>query len=251
METVDETPPGKLPRPQKMTGIGNIEMRITAKPEAQMWFNQGLNLLHDFWDYESARAFEQSVRVDPKCAMCYWGLYKAESFYHSTAQGFAGQALAAAIDLKRHASKRERLYIEASAEYEDAVKNSRLSKDLPLWRKLAKKFPKDTEARIFLAGRVDRKEALALLESVLKEEPKNSAANHYYIHELEAGDHPERALASAELLPSLAPFSGTHGSHAWAHLLSPGRLCKRRTGVSGVHAGRRALHAGAAHSTGQ
>jgi hypothetical protein len=33
--------------------------------------HQGLNLLHDFWDYESARAFEESVRVDPQCAMCY------------------------------------------------------------------------------------------------------------------------------------------------------------------------------------
>ena len=74
-----------------MTGIGNAHMQITATPEAQMWFNQGLNLLHDFWDYESARAFEQSVRVDPQCAMCYWGLYKAESFYHSTAQGYAGR----------------------------------------------------------------------------------------------------------------------------------------------------------------
>lgn len=84
METQDETPPGALPVPLKMTGIGNVHMRITATPEAQMWFNQGLNLLHDFWDYESARAFEQSVRVDPQCAMCYWGLYKAESF--TTAQ---------------------------------------------------------------------------------------------------------------------------------------------------------------------
>ena len=48
METQDETPPEKLPVPQKMTGIGNVHMQITAKPEAQMWFNQGLNLIYDF-----------------------------------------------------------------------------------------------------------------------------------------------------------------------------------------------------------
>src|SRR5580693_7638015 len=81
-----ETPPDALPPAQQLTGIGNVSIRITATAEAQRWFDQGLNLLEDFWDYESARAFEQSVRVDPKCAMCYWGLYQAESFYHSTAQ---------------------------------------------------------------------------------------------------------------------------------------------------------------------
>ena len=68
METKDETPPDQLPVPQKLSGIGNVSIKITATPEAQMWFNQGLNLLHDFWEYESARAFEQGVRVDP--AVC-------------------------------------------------------------------------------------------------------------------------------------------------------------------------------------
>src|SRR5581483_8002967 len=177
--------PGELPVPRKMTGVGNVHMQITATPEAQMWFNQGLNLLHDFWDYESARAFEQGVRVDPQCAMCYWGLYQAESFYHSTAQGYAGQALAKAVRLERHASKRERLYIEASAE-ENAVKNTKpgpvFSQALPILRKLVREYPKDTQARIFLARLVDHNEGLALLQSVLKDNPEDSAANHYYIH---------------------------------------------------------------------
>src|SRR5579871_2411252 len=113
MEMQDEIPPEKLPPPVRISGIGNAHIEITARPEAQMWFDQGLNLLHDFWDYESARAFEQGVRVDPKCAMCYWGLYKAESFYHSTTKGLAGRALAKAVALKEHVGARERLYIEA------------------------------------------------------------------------------------------------------------------------------------------
>src|SRR6202022_4613278 len=72
--TQDEIAPEKLPAPQKLSGIGNAHIRITASPEAQMWFDQGLNLFHDFWDYESVRAFEHGVRVDAQCAMCYWGL---------------------------------------------------------------------------------------------------------------------------------------------------------------------------------
>ncbi len=71
-------PPEQLPAPIRMTGIGNTHIAITAGPEAQAWFDQGLNLMHDFWDYESVKAFEQSVRVDPNCAMCWWGLAQAE-----------------------------------------------------------------------------------------------------------------------------------------------------------------------------
>ena len=40
--------PAKLSAPLKLTGIENSHLEITATPEAQMWFDQGLNLLHDF-----------------------------------------------------------------------------------------------------------------------------------------------------------------------------------------------------------
>lgn len=204
-----------------MTGIGTVRMRITATPDAQMWFNQGLNLLHDFWDYESARAFEQSVRADPKCAMCYWGLYEALSFYHGTERGYAPQAFAKAVSLEKHASKRERLYIEATAAEQQDIENARRgvksSKSIDVWRKLIQKYPKDTEAKIFLAWRVNHRESVALLQSVLKQDPDNSAANHLYIHALEGTDHPEKALHSAEILPSLAPNSG-HIVHMPGHI---------------------------------
>jgi len=213
MGTENQTPPADLPVPLKMTGIGNSHLKITATPEAQLWFDQGLNLLHDYWDYESARAFEQSVRVDPQCAMCYWGLYKAESFYHSLAMGYAAPALAAAVKLKDHATERERLYIEASALDEDAPKQ------LQLWRKLVSDDPRDIQARLFLSQRVDWKEKLAILEAIIKEDPNNSAANHYYIHALEGGPNPEQALHSAEVLGTLAPASG-HMVHMPGHIFS-------------------------------
>jgi hypothetical protein len=199
-ETRNQIPPSQLPLPQKMTGIGTAHMRITATPEAQMWFNQGLNLLHDFWDYESARAFEQSVRVDPQCAMCYWGLAEALAFYHSTERGYAPQALAKAVSLKKHASKRERLYIEATAaeqqDRENARRGVRSSQSVALWRKLVKKYPKDTEARIFLARLVSHKESVALLESVLKQDPNNSAANHLYSTLSKAPPIPKRLFTA-------------------------------------------------------
>jgi tetratricopeptide (TPR) repeat protein len=219
MEMQDEIPPEKLPPPLRMNGIGNAHMEIMATPEAQMWFDQGLNLLHDFWDYESARAFEQAVRVDPQCAMCYWGLYKAESFYHSTAQGLAGRALAQAAALKEHASERERLYIDAAVAHDQALHNANspnFSRELELLRKLVDDNPQDLQGRILLSN-AGGQDSLAQLESVLKEDPENSAANHYYIHALEGGDHPEKALHSADILGRLAPASG-HMVHMPGHI---------------------------------
>ena len=234
-DTRDEVAPDKYPVPQKLGGIGNVHLKITATPEAQMWFDQGLNLYHDFWDYESVRAFEQGVRVDPQCAMCYWGLYQAETFRRSSTKHFADAALAKAVSLKGHASKAERLYIEASAAHEAAAKdkkdddNAGESKEVQLLRKLVKHSPKDTQARIFLAETLmdgyddddepkkGQKEGLAILQGVIKDEPENSAANHYWIHAVEASSKPEQALHSAEMLGRLAPTSG-HMVHMPGHI---------------------------------
>lgn len=92
-----------------------------------------------------------------------------------------------------------------------------------------KTAPHDTQARIFLAEALiegydddgilkkGTKEALAILQSVMKDEPENSAANHYWIHAVEASPHPEQALHSAEILGRLAPTSG-HMVHMPGHI---------------------------------
>jgi tetratricopeptide (TPR) repeat protein len=224
-------PPDKLPAPIKMTGLGNSHIAIKATPEAQMWFDQGLNLLHDFWDYESARAFEQAVRVDPNCAMCYWGLYEALMFRHQQMTGYSGDALASAVRLEKQADKAGRMYIEAAVAANNAMKsdNSDDHKDTEILRELVKKYPNDLQAKIFLAtslqdGYDDKgepkkgtKEAIAVLTEVLKIAPNDSAANHYWIHAVEASNKPEQALPSAALLASLSPTSG-HMVHMPGHI---------------------------------
>ena len=220
--------PEKLPAAVKMVGLGNAHIRITGSAEAQGWFDQGLNLMHDFWDYESAKAFEQGVRVDPKCAMCWWGLARIEGFRGGTTKVYATGALAEAVKLKGHVSKGERLYIEA-AEAEAAAKEGDSSKATAIYRRLVASEPKDLEARIFLAESLDggfddkgepktgQKERIAILEGVLRDAPEDSAANHYWIHAVEPGNHPELALKSAALLARLAPGSG-HMVHMPGHI---------------------------------
>jgi tetratricopeptide (TPR) repeat protein len=221
-------PPDQLPVPIKMTGIGNSHIAIKASAEAQEWFDQGLSLLHDFWDYESAKAFEEAIRKDPQCAMCYWGLAEAEEFRGGPGKEYAKQALAQAMKLEGKASKTDRLYIEAAVA-ESREEEGDHTGSIAIYRRLVAKEPRDIEARIFLAEAVGdgyddngepnpgQKEKIAILEGVLKDAPNDSAANHYWIHAMEPGNHPERAIASAALLASLAPTSG-HMVHMPGHI---------------------------------
>ena len=220
--------PDQLPVPIRMSGIGNSHIEIKATFEAQAWFDQGLSLLHDFWDYESAKAFEQGIRVDPNCAMCYWGLAQAMEFRGEQDKIYADQALQQAAKLERHASATDRLYIEAALAG-SREKGGDHTASIAIYRKLVKKEPRDLEARIFLANAVEdgfddkgepkpgEKEKIAILESVLRDAPNDSAANHYWIHAMEPSNHPERAIPSAALLASLAPTSG-HMVHMPGHI---------------------------------
>jgi len=146
--------PEQLPVPVRMTGIGNSHIQIKASAETQAWFDQGLSLLHDFWNYESAKAFEQAIRVDPNCAMCWWGLAQAEDMRSSDTKLYAKKALAKAIELKSHAGAAGKLYIEAAQADADAKGEDR-SREIAILRKLVSKNPRDIEARIFLAGAVE------------------------------------------------------------------------------------------------
>src|SRR5205823_382758 len=60
-------------------------------------------------------------------------------------------------------------------------------------------------------------EIVATLESVMKRDPNHLGAVHYYIHAVEASNAPERALAGANRLPTLAPAAG-HIVHMPGHV---------------------------------
>jgi tetratricopeptide (TPR) repeat protein len=231
----DESSPemdlSKLPPAVKIEGLGQSHIAITTKsPEAQRWFDQGLALLHSFWDYEALRAFEQSVRLDPDCALCHWGLYRALSFGNQ--EQAAKSELAKAKELMAKATEHERFYILAAAnEQEDKGKskdNTTAYRDE--MHKLIDRFPDDVEAKLFLidggldwgykpdgAPRPDTIYAQTMLRDILHADPRNAAANHYYIHAVEDSQHPEWALGSADLLGELAPASG-HMVHMPGHI---------------------------------
>jgi hypothetical protein len=55
-------------------GLGGVTYRITTANElAQSYFNQGLRLTYAFNHSEAQRAFRKAQKLDPDCAMCFWG----------------------------------------------------------------------------------------------------------------------------------------------------------------------------------
>lgn len=214
-----------------MQGIGNSHLAITtASPDAQRWFDQGLSLLHDFWDYEALRAFQEASRKDPKCAMCYWGIYRAASFTSDSNKEMMTEALEHANELAPNASEHEQLYIKAaSARQDDRDDDSEAQSDVPIWEEIIHRWPQDVDAKLFLAleeeggyegGTHPQKGQIyaeSLLRGLLAEHPDSAAAHHYWIHAVEGSDHPEAALTSAERLGELAPASG-HMVHMPGHI---------------------------------
>src|SRR5688572_33088739 len=95
---------GPRQKPWVMEGIGKSHFPITtSNPEVQMWFDQGHTLLHSFWYYEAERAFRWCLKLDPKCAMAYWGLARTGDFKRN--QAFIRKA----VQLKDAVSERERM----------------------------------------------------------------------------------------------------------------------------------------------
>ena len=67
-------PPRPSPTPTRADDLGTLTDPVTTRsPEAQRFFDQGLRLAYAFNHGEAVRAFRAAQKIDPTCAMCYWG----------------------------------------------------------------------------------------------------------------------------------------------------------------------------------
>ena len=59
-------------------GLGNCNRKVTAaSPEAEKYVQQGLKFYYGFVHSAALRSFEQATKLDPNCAMAYWGIAMA------------------------------------------------------------------------------------------------------------------------------------------------------------------------------
>jgi hypothetical protein len=54
--------------------LGEVHFGTSCSPSAHKFFNQGMPYQHSFWYSASTEAFEQTLKLDPGCAIAYWGI---------------------------------------------------------------------------------------------------------------------------------------------------------------------------------
>ena len=214
----------------------------TRQPLAQRYFDQGLRLTYGFNHAEAIRAFRAAQRIDPQCAMCYWGEALAfgpniNAGMDSASGAAAYRATGAARARVAGASAEERALVAAmSARYGADPVTGRKGRDSAYAREMrdvARRFPASDDAAVLHAEsemllspwdywapgkrpKPNARRALDALERVLARNPDHAGACHYFIHAVEAA-YPARALPCAERLPSLMPGAG-HVVHMPAHI---------------------------------
>ena len=226
-----------------LTGMGKNYHSITTKsPSAQRYFNQGLTLAYGFNHAEAARSFRQAIKLDPNCAMCYWGLaYVLGPNINAAMEDDnvpeAYQAMEKALSLAGNSSAKEQAYIQAlSSRYVKQPVEDRSSLDrayAEAMAKVAQAYPNDIDAATLYAEAIMdtmpwdywtkagepkpvTNQLLTTLESILARAPYHAGANHLYIHAVEAV-RPEQGIAAADRLRNLVPGSG-HLVHMPSHI---------------------------------
>ena len=223
--------------------LGGHHYVISSENElAQRYFDQGLRLSYAFNHPEAIRAFDEAARLDPDCAMCYWGAAYAygpniNAPMDSSNAVEAYAALQKALAAAPNASARERAFIDAMAtRYTPNPPGDRAALDLAYAEAMAdveRQYPDDLEAATLHAeARMNLRpwaywtldgqpvpgttEILSSLEGVIERNPDHPGACHFYIHAVEAAQ-PEKAVDCAERLADAMPGAG-HLVHMPAHI---------------------------------
>jgi hypothetical protein len=99
--------------------LGALTFKAGASSrKAQAWFDQGVRLAFAFKHVEAQRAFREAQKLDPKCALCFWGeaLILGPNInipMMPEANAPALAALAKAVELAPQAPPRDRALIAA------------------------------------------------------------------------------------------------------------------------------------------
>lgn len=227
----------------RLQNLGDYKFPVTtSSARAQLFINQAMMLTYGFNHAEAKRSFREAARLDPDCAMAYWGMAlvlgpNINMAMPPEAEPEAYTLISKAIELKNNASEKEQAYIDAlSVRYSNAEQPDRSALDRQYAEAMSglhKRYPNDLDAAALYAEAVmdlrpwnywarDKKpypetmEVISVLESVLERNPNHPLAIHLYIHAVEYA-HPELAEAGAERLWKLAPGAG-HLVHMPSHI---------------------------------
>ena len=234
--------PGQ-PLAPRLQNLGVHTFKVTTNSSrAQLFINQGVNLAYGFNHPEAARSFAEAARLDPNCAMAYWGHAwvlgpNINAAMDAENEPKARELVDRALKLKNRATPRERAYIDALSTRYTGKADGRAKADRAFadaMRRITEAFPQDLDAKtIYAEALMDLRpwnywtrdgapypetvEVRRSLEQVLARNRNHPGALHYWIHLWEPTDTPERAEAEADRLLTLMPGAG-HIVHMPAHI---------------------------------
>jgi tetratricopeptide (TPR) repeat protein len=227
--------------PGLLAGVGSVNHPIsTSSPGAQRFFEQGLALTYGFNFPEAIKSFRRASELDPKSPMPYWGIALANGPNYNSSNPTSARldasrdAIQTALTLSAAASKVEQAYVNALAQSLASGSSESRRDYANAMREVYRAYPNDPDAAVLFASSLmnlnpwrlwsvegeagpDTPEIVTVLEGVLRRWPDHLGANHFYVHTMEGSPHPDRALASARRLETLAPAAG-HLVHMPSHI---------------------------------
>jgi tetratricopeptide (TPR) repeat protein len=242
MAANDATPEFLQPIDYIPSALGPYDWKISTDNEkAQQYFKQGMQLRYAYNVNEAARSMAEARRLDPECAMCYWGeAFALGSFLNgvmSAEKGpYAHEAIEKAVAFADGVSDVERDLIMAARVRYPAEWNpeNRRPVDEAFAAEMAKvyeKYPDNNEVAVVYAVALfmleerrgyrdnadpDLIRLHGVLTGVLEENIEHPGACHLYIHATESTQTPGRALPCAEYLSNAVPVS-SHIQHMPSH----------------------------------
>jgi hypothetical protein len=220
--------------------LGRVAFANSCAPAVQASFERAVALLHSFWWQEGERTFREVLRRDPKCAIATWGIAAILIGNPFLAGPTAAQVQQAEAAIARGRAvgantERERLYIEAVAQYYEGspgrAHGARLHSLAEAFEKLAARYSGDDEAQIFsalyLTATQDPSEqtfatalqAAAILEIQFKKHPDHPGVAHYLIHSYDYPPIAALGLNAATRYSEIAP-SAPHALHMPSHIFT-------------------------------
>ena len=231
--------------PQDFDGLGGHTRAITTgSPQAQHYFNQGLNWMYAFNHDEAVRSFTRAAELDPECAMAWWGIAYCQGPNYNDPVMTDARSEAAWLALRNalaridNTTPVERDLIHAlQARYANPWPEDRARLEQAFADAMAKvweKYPNDSDVatlyaesmmvqRPWMLYTIDQKpekntpKIVAVLERAMDLDPYNPGAKHLYIHAVEPSTNPDRGLAAADALIDMVPASG-HLNHMPSHI---------------------------------
>ena len=219
--------------------FGTVHFATSCNDVAQRRFDRAMRYQHSFWYTQAREIFEEAAKADPACAMAYWGmaLTLLNNPHNAPPASNLPQGLAAIQKAREIGAKteRERDYIDALSvmyvDYDKTQHRARVQAYLKAMEALAAKYADDDEARIgyaitlnVAASPADKTYAnqlkgAAILEPILKRQPRHPGVVHYLIHLYDYPPIAEKGLDAAKLYASIAP-AAPHAQHMPSHIFT-------------------------------